>query len=62
MEETLYQFKLGEQYPQPIVDVMESGKFARDKLFKVSSGEMARSESQKVLKKHTNRGSSRRPS
>ena len=62
MEETLYQFKLGEQYPQPIIDVMESGKFAREKLFKVSSGEMARNESQKVLKKHTNRGSSRRTS
>ncbi len=62
MEEALYGFTLGVNYPAPIVDVLESGKFARDKLFKVSSGEMAKAESKKVLKKHTSRSHSNRPS
>jgi deoxyribodipyrimidine photo-lyase len=53
MEESLYQFKLGVNYPPPVIDAEEAAKMARDRLWKVSKGAMALKENQRILKKHT---------
>lgn len=54
MEEGLYQFKLGIQYPHPIVDIKQSGGAAREKLWKIMNEKRTREESVRVLKKLSN--------
>lgn len=55
MEEAFYDFKLGVHYPLPIINIQESGKRARETLFKTQKGEVAQKESRFIVKKHTNR-------
>lgn len=54
MEETLYNFKLGSNYPHPIVNIEESGKKARETLFKTKENSITVAHSNKILGKHTN--------
>jgi deoxyribodipyrimidine photo-lyase len=55
MEEGLYDFKPGKDYPLPIVNIEESGRYARETLFKAQKNEMSRAQSEKILRKHTSR-------
>lgn len=54
LEESLYQFKLGVNYPHPIVDIQKTGEFARTKLWGIMNEKRTREESVKVLKKLSN--------
>lgn len=55
MEEALYHFSYGKTYPEKIVEIQETGNFAREKLFRAQKDEKTKKESAKILKKHTNR-------
>lgn len=57
MEEALYQWKPGLNYPAPIIDHERAARVASDFLYRASKGEMARGESEKIIKKHTKRSS-----
>lgn len=53
MEEMMYGFTYGTDYPRRIVDIATTSKFARDELWKIKTANSVRSESQRILKKHT---------
>ncbi|MBX2872556.1 MAG: DNA photolyase family protein [Saprospiraceae bacterium] len=55
MEQTLYGLRLGVDYPKPVVDLVESGRIARDKIWGHRSNELVQKESRRILKKHTKR-------
>ena len=54
MEEIMYSFKLGENYPRPIINHEESAKKARDILWRVRKEEKTKKYGKKILSKHTN--------
>ena len=54
MEEKFYNFKLGHDYPRPIVDVKQTRKLALDKLYAVRKKHVAQYESLRILERHTN--------
>ncbi len=58
MEQQFYNFKLGEDYPFPIVDIEETRKKASDVLWNLRKNRMVKQESQRILRKHTLRGGS----
>ena len=60
MEQSLYQLKLGEDYPYPIVDLTESGQKARKKIWGHRSHPMVKKEKERILKKHTRNTKARR--
>ena len=47
-------FKLGKDYPCPIVDLQKSSKEARDKIWKYMKKKMVKKEKQRILKTHVN--------
>ncbi|WP_179346474.1 cryptochrome/deoxyribodipyrimidine photo-lyase family protein [Winogradskyella ursingii] len=53
MEETLYDFKLGEDYPFPIVDIKDNRKRASDILWNMQKDPEVVRESYRLLKRHT---------
>jgi len=53
MEQVLYNFKLGENYPHPIVDIKENRKRASDILWNMKDDAEVRRESSRILKRHT---------
>ena len=53
MEQTFYNFKLGEDYPYPIVDIKENRKRASAILWNMKDEEHVRRESIRILKRHT---------
>ena len=55
LEESMYEIKYGEDYPKRIVDIQETGKYARDKLWSTLKSNRAKKESKIVLKKFTSR-------
>ena len=55
LEEAMYGIKYGEDYPKRVVDIQETGKFARDKLWATLKSDQAKKESRIVLKKFTSR-------
>ena len=57
MEQLFYDFKLGTDYPFPIVDIEETRKKASDILWNLRKNKTVKQESQRILKKHTLRGS-----
>jgi len=57
MEQDMYSFKLGVDYPQPIVDLESSRQLASDSIWKIIQSERSKVEGKKILKKHTLRGS-----
>lgn len=55
VEQGMYNFRLGADYPLPIVDLKESGKFARDQLWQLQDKEGVKREANRILAKHTSR-------
>lgn len=55
MEEALYDFKLGVDYPSPIVPLEESAKKARLKIYGHRKHPKVKEEAQRILLKHTRR-------
>lgn len=53
MEQTFYNFKLGKDYPKPIVAIKENRKRASDILWNMKGEEHVRRESIRILKRHT---------
>ncbi len=53
MEEQLYGFKLGRDYPFPIVDIDKNRRRAADILFRMKKDPLVKSESRRILEKHT---------
>ena len=53
LEQGLYNFKLGQDYPMPIVDIKEHRKRASDILWNMKSDPEVVKESFRILKKHT---------
>lgn len=53
MEEAFYNFKLGEDYPHPIVDIKENRKRASDILWNMKDDTEVRRESSRILRRHT---------
>jgi deoxyribodipyrimidine photo-lyase len=53
MEHVFYNFKLGENYPFPIVDIKENRKRASDILWNMKNDAEVRRESSRILKRHT---------
>lgn len=54
MEEVMYDFKLGRDYPKPIVDQEKAAKKARDLLWRVKKEKPTQDFGKKILEKHTN--------
>ena len=53
MEQQFYNFKLGENYPYPIVDVDTTRKKATDRLWNMRNNTLVKAESARILRKHT---------
>lgn len=53
LEQQLYDFQLGKNYPLPIVDIQSSRKFASDILWKMKKDPEVKKESQRILRRHT---------
>ncbi len=54
IEEKLYKFKIGSDYPKPVVDIKETYKHASQSLWKLKTNPTVKKESVRILKKHTN--------
>jgi deoxyribodipyrimidine photo-lyase len=59
LEQGLYNFKLGEDYPHPIVDIKENRKRASEILWNMKSDPDVKRESIRILKRHTLRDRNR---
>lgn len=55
MEQALYEVELGVDYPKPIVDLVESGRVAREKIWGHRTHEMVKEEGLRILQKHVKR-------
>lgn len=53
MEQQMMGFTLGVDYPRPIVDVEEAGRFARDTIWKVQKMQAVQEDAVRILGKHT---------
>ena len=49
-----YDCKIGKDYPNPIVDISETYKYAASKLWSIKSDPKVKEESSRILQKHTN--------
>ena len=50
---------VGKLYPEPIVDLPQAARFARDQVWSVRKGAAFRNEAKKIVKKHASRKSDR---
>ncbi|WP_109831914.1 cryptochrome/deoxyribodipyrimidine photo-lyase family protein [Reichenbachiella versicolor] len=55
IEQELYDFRISHDYPAPIVDLKESGKAARDKIWGHRKHPLVKQEQQRILRTHTRR-------
>lgn len=55
MEQTMYQVRLGDDYPLPIVDLEQSRKSASDQVWALRKTKLAKEEGTRILKKHVNK-------
>lgn len=53
LEQNMYNFELGKDYPAPIVDIKSSRKFASDILWNMKEDPEVKKESERILKRHT---------
>ncbi|MFD1285209.1 FAD-binding domain-containing protein [Mesonia ostreae] len=53
MDETMYRFKVGRDYPNRIIDMSITRKEALDKLYGMRKSDYFKSERQRILDKHT---------
>ena len=56
MEEEMYNFKLGRDYPAPIVDYKEARHFANEELWRVKKSDAAKAEGERIKARHVNPG------
>jgi len=54
IDQETYDFKIGKDYPNPIVDISETYKYAASKLWSIKSDPKVKEESIRILQKHTN--------
>lgn len=59
LEQQMYQLVIGNDYPAPIVDVQQTGKYARDTLWTFRKKEAVKKEAERILEKHIIPGSVR---
>ncbi|WP_067208291.1 FAD-binding domain-containing protein [Marinomonas aquimarina] len=59
MEETLYQCRIGHDYPSPIVSLSDAAKAARERLWGFRSSAQVQQEKQRILATHVRRNSRR---
>lgn len=52
MEQIMYGFTLGEDYPKPIVDIVKSGKTARDLLWQWKKRDLVQKEGYRIIARH----------
>ena len=52
-EEDIYKFKIGETYPNPIIDLKETRKFAIEKLWSMKKDSRVFQDRDRILKRHT---------
>jgi len=60
MEQDFYQFYLGKDYPIPLIDLEESGKKAREKIWGHRDNPLVQKEMARILVTHTRNDASRR--
>ena len=53
LEASLYNFKLGEDYPFPIIDLKKSREKASETLWNLKKNSLVRQESKRILNRHT---------
>ena len=53
LEAVLYDFKLGDNYPLPIVDLTKSREKASQTLWNLQKNSLVRKESKRILNRHT---------
>ena len=53
LEQELLNFRIGEDYPQPLIDIKKSGQHARDTLWALKKQRRVKVESSRILSKHT---------
>jgi len=58
LEQQFYEFKLGQDYPYPIVDLDSTRKKASDTLWQMRNKKLVKEESLRILKKHSSRNKS----
>ena len=56
MEQELYHCKIGEDYPQPLVGIEESRKYASEIIWGLRKNTTVKKEGKRILKKHVNLG------
>jgi deoxyribodipyrimidine photo-lyase len=54
IDQETYECKIGKDYPNPIVDISETYKYAASKLWSIKSNPQVKEESSRILQKHTN--------
>ena len=56
MESEFYQFKIGEDYPTPIIDITKTSKYAKDKIWShIKKNEKVKKEKKRILRIHVNK-------
>ncbi|MCW2120799.1 cryptochrome/deoxyribodipyrimidine photo-lyase family protein [Flavobacterium sp. 7A] len=60
MEQQLYDFRLGDDYPHPIVDIESSRKLASELVWSLRQSVVAKQEGSRILKKHVNTTTTRK--
>jgi deoxyribodipyrimidine photo-lyase len=53
MEQVMYGITIGQDYPAPIIDLEQSAKAARDKLWAFQKRDDVQAEGRRILKRHT---------
>ena len=54
MESEIYKFKVGEDYPSPIVNLKETSKYAKDKIWGHLKNKKVKEEKKRILNTHVN--------
>ena len=54
IDQETYECKIGKDYPNPIVEISETYKYAASKLWNIKSDPKVKEESSRILQKHTN--------
>ena len=54
MEQTLYSFRLGLDYPKPIVDLKETQKSSSEEVWSFRKELSVKKEARRIVKKHVN--------
>jgi deoxyribodipyrimidine photo-lyase len=53
MEQQMYGVTIGQEYPEPIIDLEQSAKTARDKLWAFQKRDDVQAQGRRIIKRHT---------